>query len=53
MFDRESVGWKMVYRWENIEKSTFIDQNIRTVYMNIHAVYLNKTTWLPTLETLH
>ena len=41
------MGWKMVYNFLGIDEKTqrnlrTFDQNIYTVYLNIHAVYPNK-----------
>ena len=47
-FDQEKCGLGngvllSGYRWENIEKSILIfNQNVRTVYSNVRAVYPNK-----------
>ena len=46
VFDRENVGWKMVYNFLGIDEKTkrnltFV-QNICEVYLNIRSVYPNK-----------
>ena len=47
MYDRENVGWKMVYNFLGIDEKTkrnllTFDQNIGAVYLNIRSVYPNK-----------